>query len=522
MMKINLIRTNAILRLLIVIPLLTALIIAIVSCSASRKASKTPTEMTPPPPPSPPPPPPPAPTEVFIIVEEMPQFPGGETALMKFIVDNIKYPEAARNKGIQGRVMLKFVVTANGNIDQVEVVRGVDPLLDQEAIRVIKMMPLWTPGRQGGKAVNVWYTIPVTFALNGASSGMPRYIVAGNDTVFTFLKEMPQFPGGNIALGEFKKSKIQYPPQAKNAGFGGTVIIGFIVGKDGALSDFSIISGVSPSIDAEALRVAKQMPPWLPGKENGRPVKVKYSTMFQFWLNPEDEEKQVYIVVEEMPKFPGGDSTLMKFISDNIKYPQSAKDKKIEGRVVLRFCINKLGGVEQVVVLRGIDPALDAEAIRVVKSLPAWQPGKQDGKPVNTWFALPITFSLGTPGETKSPVTQTAPPPPPPPPPAPPLITGYDEPPLFPGGETGLAKFIESEKKYPQVAKDKNISGTVKISFRITETGKVERPALSLSIDPLLDAEALRVVGLIPDWQPAKLKGKPVSVSYTIPVNFKL
>jgi protein TonB len=161
MMKINLIRTNAILRLLIVIPLSAALIIAVVSCSGSRKASKTHVEIAPPPPPPPPPP-----IEVFVVVEEMPQFPGGETALMKFITDNIRYPKAAKDKGIQGRVMIRFVVTANGNIDRVEVLKGVDPLLDQEAIRVIKMMPQWTPGRQGGKVVNVWYTIPVTFALS--------------------------------------------------------------------------------------------------------------------------------------------------------------------------------------------------------------------------------------------------------------------------------------------------------------------------------------------------------------------
>jgi TonB family protein len=206
---------------------------------------------------------------------------------------------------------------------------------------------------------------------------------------------------------------------------------------------------------------------------------------------------------------------MMKFIKDNIQYPKSAKDNKIVGRVVLRFCVNTLGGVEQVSVLMGVDPSLDAEAIRVIKSMPAWQPGKQGGNPVNVWYAVPITFSLPGVDQPKT-KEQLAPPYPPP------LITGYDEPPVFPGGEAALIKFIESVKKYPQEAKDKKIPGTVMIRFTITETGNVDRIMIGLSVDPALDGEALRVVGLIPAWQPGKLKGKPVSVTYTLPVSFKL
>jgi protein TonB len=106
-----------------------------------------------------------APQEVFIIVEEMPTFPGGETALMKFIYANIVYPEVAKENNIQGRVTLRFCVTYKGGVDQVTVTRGVDPSLDNEAVRVIKMLPTWKPGKQGGKPVNVWYSVPVTFQL---------------------------------------------------------------------------------------------------------------------------------------------------------------------------------------------------------------------------------------------------------------------------------------------------------------------------------------------------------------------
>ncbi len=103
--------------------------------------------------------------EPFVIVENMPEFPGGPSALMKFIAKNVKYPNVARENGIQGRVFVRFVVTKVGGVDKVTVVRSVDPLLDKEAIRVVKKLPKWKPGRQRGKNVPVWYTVPINFQL---------------------------------------------------------------------------------------------------------------------------------------------------------------------------------------------------------------------------------------------------------------------------------------------------------------------------------------------------------------------
>lgn len=106
-----------------------------------------------------------APQEVFVVVEEMPSFPGGDVELFKFIYDNIQYPEIAKENNIQGKVIMRFCVTSKGTVDQVSVTRGVDPSLDEEAIRVIKLLPLFKPGKQGGKPVNVWYSIPISFQL---------------------------------------------------------------------------------------------------------------------------------------------------------------------------------------------------------------------------------------------------------------------------------------------------------------------------------------------------------------------
>ncbi len=116
------------------------------------------------------PPPPPKPKEeateeIFVVVEEMPEFPGGQSALMKYLSENIRYPVIAQENGIQGRVICSFVVERDGSITDVQVVRGVDPSLDKEAVRVIQSMPKWKPGKQRGKPVRVRFTLPIVFRL---------------------------------------------------------------------------------------------------------------------------------------------------------------------------------------------------------------------------------------------------------------------------------------------------------------------------------------------------------------------
>jgi protein TonB len=103
--------------------------------------------------------------EIFNHVEQMPQFPGGDGALMKWLHDNISYPTIAQEQGIQGRVNLRFVVKPDGSVDNVEVIKGLDPSCDKEAVAKVKKMPKWIPGKQNGNPVYVYYQLPVTFKL---------------------------------------------------------------------------------------------------------------------------------------------------------------------------------------------------------------------------------------------------------------------------------------------------------------------------------------------------------------------
>jgi protein TonB len=121
---------------------------------------------------------------------------------------------------------------------------------------------------------------------------------------------------------------------------------------------------------------------------------VEYVEPVKEEVQEEEAEPEPFVVVEEMPMFPGGDAALLAYIAEHTQYPEVAKENNIQGRVIVRFCVTSKGGVNQVSVLKGVDPELDTEAIRVVESLPPFKPGKQGGKPVPVWYMVPITFTL--------------------------------------------------------------------------------------------------------------------------------
>jgi protein TonB len=109
---------------------------------------------------------------------------------------------------------------------------------------------------------------------------------------------------------------------------------------------------------------------------------------------PEEEEYDPFVVVEEMPMFPGGDQALLNFIGEKTIYPESAKNQNIQGKVIIRFCVSPKGKVVMASVIKSVSPELDKEALRVVNTLPAFIPGRQSGKDVPVWFMVPIAFTL--------------------------------------------------------------------------------------------------------------------------------
>ena len=236
---------------------------------------------------------------------------------------------------------------------------------------------------------------------------VPKDTEAPEDQVFTVVEEMPQFPGGMAECQKFLAKNLNYPVELQKAKVEGRVIAQFVVGKDGSISNVSIARSVHPELDAEAIRVIKMMPKWTPGKQRGKNVAVKFTIPIAFMQlqKPASEvkavestsgvnEKELFVEYEEMPSFPGGMGECMKFLAKNIKYPVNAQKEGIQGRVIVQFVVKTDGTIGDAMVLRGVHPELDAEALRVVNAMPKWQPGRTRGQYVEMKYTIPVNFSL--------------------------------------------------------------------------------------------------------------------------------
>ena len=231
------------------------------------------------------------------------------------------------------------------------------------------------------------------------------------DTVYQIVEQMPQYTGGEQAMMKYVAENIKYPQAAKDKNISGRVFVGFVIEKDGSVSNVKVVRGIGGGCDEEAARVIKEMPKWKPGMQKGKPVRVNYMMPIFFKLddgqpaksvkkekasNPDmtPDKNGVYQIVEEMPQFPSGETKMMEYIAKNINYPQEARDKGIEGRVFIGMVIEKDGSVSNVRVLRGIGGGCDEEAVRVISSMPKWKPGKVGGEPVPVSYMLPVNFKL--------------------------------------------------------------------------------------------------------------------------------
>ena len=155
----------------------------------------------------------------------------------------------------------------------------------------------------------------------------------------------------------------------------------------------SVAAVVTTSVQQDGA-VQSEIPSSEPVEAEATPVTVETNTEEQTPQEPVDQSNKVYDTVEQLPEFPGGLEALIDFLSSNVHYPENAVKNNIEGRVMVQFIVDKTGQVSDVKVARSVDEELDAEAVRVAKMLPRFEPGRQDGKPVSVWYTLPIVFKL--------------------------------------------------------------------------------------------------------------------------------
>ena len=207
-------------------------------------------------------------------------------------------------------------------------------------------------------------------------------------------EEMPMFPGGPAELKKYLKESIRYPQQAIDDKAEGKVIVGFVIYEDGFIGEAKIEKSVHDALDREALRIVNSMPRWSPGKMKGKPVKYKYRVPINFELPKATTNEKVFTDWDEPPMFPGGPAALRNFLIKNTKYPTSLQKDGIQGRVLVSFIVNTNGKISDINVVESVHPALDKEAIRVMKKMPKWSPGIVDGEKVRVRYRLPFNFKL--------------------------------------------------------------------------------------------------------------------------------
>ena len=205
----------------------------------------------------------------------MPVFTGGYDALRQYLRKNLVYPQGAIEQNIQGNVLVEFVIGEDGTITDVHTLSSPDPVLTAEAERVIRNMPAWIPGEQDGKAVSVYYKVPVTFYINDGGRKTSTLFRGKNaipdvDTAYRTVSKMPSFPGGGSALKKYLNEHLNYPLRASELNIQGSVLVEFVVRKDGMISQVTSLSAPDPVLAAEAERVIRNMPLWIPGEIDGK------------------------------------------------------------------------------------------------------------------------------------------------------------------------------------------------------------------------------------------------------------
>ena len=223
------------------------------------------------------PPPPP------FIPDSYPEFPGGDKAFHDFLISNLKYPDLAKQKKDVGICQIKFTVNTDGSLQNISIVKPTNGCLecDQEAKRLISIMPKWKPALKNGKPIVFDHGVALNFSLE---KDQPKPDT--KNEIYTVTEEMPQFPGGEIETNKFILKNLVIPASVKTNNTPGKCFVKFVVTKDGRIRDINILKGVPncPECDEEAKKVIAKMPKWIPGKHNGIPVSVYFTKSINFTL----------------------------------------------------------------------------------------------------------------------------------------------------------------------------------------------------------------------------------------------
>jgi TonB family protein len=212
------------------------------------------------------------------------------------------------------------------------------------------------------------------------------------DTVLQIAEQMPEFPGGVESMMRFISDNLRYPPAAVENGVQGRVIASFVVNTDGSLSDIRILKRLGWGCDEEVERVLLIMPQWRPGIQNGKTVRVQFNLPVAFKLQGEDTTQATESFIGA--HFKGGETALAQYLSENLRYPKKAQKEQVQGVVMAKAVIDAKGRVKDVEILKPLHSACDKEAVRLIKSLPAFQPAIRNKEAVESAYFISVRFRL--------------------------------------------------------------------------------------------------------------------------------
>ena len=304
---------------------------------------------------------------VYTFAEKMPEFQGGEKALVTFLSQHINFPAEAQKRDEHGKVFVQFVVSKTGKVENAKVIKSVSPDLDNEALRVIGLLPDWIPGEQNGEKVAVQRIIPIMF-----QNAPPKDPNAWEPTEKTlFLIDGSKMPiGFNAAIlnpDKLASVTLLKPIPEKE--------------KSKLMSKYG-----KEAADGVILITTKKS-------------EIEYASAdtSSNKLKNDSTCKDTFV----SPQFPGGEAKLLSYVADSIQYPFASKQLKTQGKVFVRFMVDKTGKVSDASVIRRVDYFLDKEALRVVSTLPDWIPGTKCGEQTNSYVIMPVSFKLDDPKAPK-------------------------------------------------------------------------------------------------------------------------
>lgn len=236
--------------------------------------------------------------------------------------------------------------------------------------------------------------------------------------------------------------------------------------------------------------------------------------------NPPKSGGKIIELPDIDPMFPGGSGAMKNFISSSLSYPSEAAEENIQGLVVYNFVVELDGTLSDFEIMHRAHPLLDAEALRILQSMPPWRPAVYKGNNVRARQYVPMYFKLNKGAHSSTTTAQRRK--------AMPIdpneeiFTIVDVMPQFPTGDEGLGRFISEYVRYPSRAKEENIQGRILCSFIVRKDGAISNIEVVNGLDNELDNEALRVLSMMPKWIPGKNGDTNVSVKCILPIDFKI